>query len=107
MSMLLRHRVEVMTKNDVPDEGGGYDTEPSVVKTVRARIKPLSGKEQLEAMQLTHPVTHQVLVRRGHGIETSHWLRRGDVHYAIRSIAPHGEPPHRYDEILVESGVTV
>jgi SPP1 family predicted phage head-tail adaptor len=61
----LRHRVTFQTRSDTSDGAGGVTSTWGSPQTVWAEVLPLSGSEQLRAMQLEEQVTHRVITRSG------------------------------------------
>ena len=59
----LRHRVALQTESTTRDAGGGQIKAWATQATVWARVEPLRGFEQLQAMQHQESVTHRVTIR--------------------------------------------
>lgn len=81
----LNQRVIIKALSNTQDSFGdeGTDTEVwTAIATVWASVKPLSGRELIQAQQLHAEVTHQVRIRYRRGITTANKLvyRHRDLH---------------------------
>ena len=59
----LRHRVTVEQPFRLPDELGGQVTTWQTVKTIWAEVRPMSGKEKVEAQQWQSTLSHVIATR--------------------------------------------
>lgn len=59
----LREPITIQRKVSVSDGMGGQAISWTDLATVRAHVKPLSGREALQAMQLQASITHRVYMR--------------------------------------------
>ncbi len=84
----LRHSIALQEVANAVDAGGGHARTWSTTATVPAEIKPLSGREQLHAMQLEDAVTHRITIRyRSDVIPTTKWrVLFGTRTFNIRSV---------------------
>lgn len=72
----LRERVEIWRMGeDQQDPGGGWQPgEPELVATVWAKVNPISGRERIEARQVTSPAMYRVTMRRRTDLTEADWL---------------------------------
>lgn len=74
MIMGLLHRtITIQRPTSAPDGQGGYTSSPSVVGTVRGRVRAASASEVVQAGQRGYMVSHVVYAAAGADI------RRGDT----------------------------
>jgi SPP1 family predicted phage head-tail adaptor len=59
----LREPLTFQRKISTPDSIGGQTVQWIDLYTTRGQVTPLSGREALQAMQLTASITHRVYVR--------------------------------------------
>ena len=59
----LRERVEIQTLTRTPGLGGESAITWPTLATVWARVKPMSGNENIDAGQMASPFTHEVTIR--------------------------------------------
>lgn len=105
----LRERVTFQQESRVADGGGGHALSWANIgtnPTVWARVKPISGREQIQAMQLAGILTHRVTVRHRTDITTSMKIVWGSISLNIRSIINPDEKS-KYLELLCEEKVAV
>lgn len=103
---MLRHSITIKSRGTLASDSGGGGTYPwDVTKaTARAYIKPLSGREQLHAMQLESPVTHKIVMRYVSGITADMRVELGSRYFNIRAVI-NVEERNRWLEIMAEEGV--
>ncbi len=84
----LRHVIALQEVANAVDAGGGHGRTWTTTKEVWAEIKPLSGREQLHAMQLEDAITHRITIRYDSGtIPTTKWrVLFGTRTFYIRSV---------------------
>jgi SPP1 family predicted phage head-tail adaptor len=98
----LRHRVTIQEETRVDDGMGGFAKTWADVATVWARVSPLSGREVLQAQQLSQRVTHKVEMRE-RTIDEGNRLLYGTRGLNIRVVRNVGERD-RHTEIMAEEG---
>ena len=82
----LRHRLTIQSETKLADDGGGYTLGWADVVTVWGAIKPLSGGEQLRAMQLQDKVSHRIRIRHRSGVTPKQRLLFGSRAFQIRAV---------------------
>lgn len=90
----LRHRVTIKAVSNTQDSFGdeSIDTEVwTTVATVWADVKPLLGKELIQAQQLHLETTHQVTLRYRRGLNTTNKLVFKDRDLNILGFIDEGE----------------
>lgn len=60
---MLKHKVIIERNAEVSDGAGGTTTTWATHKTLRANVKPTSGKERMFAQRLESNTTHLVTIR--------------------------------------------
>lgn len=78
----LRHRVTIIAPEQSVDPASNEDLVEHMEgtgsgETVWANVRPRSAREQLQAGQVEHVVTHVVTMRYRSGLTTGHILRLG------------------------------
>lgn len=100
----LRHRLDVQ----VPAEGrgttGGVTTSWSTEATVSASIEPLSGREQITALQVQSRITHRITLRHYPGLTSHHRLKEGTRTFHIVS-ATNADERNRMTVVMAEERV--
>lgn len=64
----LRHRVRIENPVDTADSQGSATRIWNLLRVVWAALEPLTAREQLQAAQVQHGITHNVLLRHVDGI---------------------------------------
>lgn len=87
----LRERVTIQEQPSAADGGGGFGadgpwTAISTTPNVWARVEPLKGMEQLEAMRLETQVSHAVTIRHRSDVTTTNRLLWGSIELDIEAI---------------------
>ena len=100
----LRHRITIQSSVKTGDGGGGFTVAWSNLATVRGKIEPLRGREQLHGMQLEARVTHRILIRYRSDVTAANRILFGTRTFNIRSVLNVDER-NRWLEILAEEGV--
>jgi SPP1 family predicted phage head-tail adaptor len=86
----LRHRIIIQTKSEDPDGMGGAKVtwpEKDWIE-VWARVKPIRGMEQIQALSLEGKITHQILMRYREGVTVAkriYWKKQ-NKYFNIRSV---------------------
>ncbi len=102
----LRHRVVIEQPVRTQNDSGGWTTVWTEVATVWASVEPLSGGEQLRAMQLEEKISHRVTIRHRTGITAKMRLNFGGRLFNIRSALDRKERG-RWLDILADEGIAV
>lgn len=100
----LKRRLTLEQELPSADGGGGYALAWTTVATTWAAIQPITGGEQLAAMQLASPVTHRVVIRYRPGVSAGMRAKLGARLFNIRAVIDRAESK-RYLELLCEEGV--
>lgn len=77
----LDERISIMRMSErEPDGGGGWlPRRPVEVARVWAKVNPISGRERVEARQLTAPAMYRVTIRRRTDLTETDWIEwRGE-----------------------------
>ena len=67
----LRHRLKLTRKTETRDAHGGTVYTPATFATVWGRVKPLTGKELIDADQTETQVDHLIEIRRRSDIKAN------------------------------------
>ena len=100
----LRERVTLQQEARVTDTGGGYELSWQDVRTVRARVKPKHGTEQVQGQQLQASTWFYVTIRYREGVEAGQRLLWKGAPLNIRSVINPDEK-RQWLELLCEKGV--
>lgn len=108
----LRHRVTLQRKQPAGDGQGGQDVGWTDLAEVWAAVRPLSGRDRLQAAQVQSTVTHRVTIRWRAAPDNPQapFVFAGDrliykgVPYNIRAVVDL-EERRRFLELDAESGV--
>lgn len=100
----LREPITIQRKVSVSDGMGGQAISWTDLATVRAHVKPLSGREALQAMQLQASITHRIYMRyRADLLPSDRLVMRGQP-LQIRAIL-NMEMRNQWLEVSADSGV--
>lgn len=99
----LRHRIELQNYTTVR-KGGQKVKTWSTYDTVWAWIRPMSGKEQLSAKQVTAEITHKVTIRYHATIAVTDKIKFGTRYFDINFIGNYDER-NIYMEIMCKEKV--
>jgi SPP1 family predicted phage head-tail adaptor len=101
---MLREPIAIERQTLVSDGMGGHTSTWITLATVRAHVKPLSGREALQAMQLQASITHRIYMRyRADLLPSDRLVMRGQP-LQIRSIL-NIEMRDRWLELSCDAGV--
>ena len=100
----LRETVTVQRKQAAPDGLGGQTITWATLSTPRAKVKPLSGREALQAMQLQASITHRVYVRYGVDVTPADRLLLRGEPLQVRAVI-NMEMADRWLELTCDAGV--
>ena len=95
---LMRRRITLQTVERTPDGGGGYTETLTDLATVWARVHPLTGREQLLAMQTEAMQMHRFTIRYRAGLTTATRILYDGRTFDIRSIV---DPEERHRELQI------
>jgi len=82
----LRHRIAIQSASESRDSMGGVTYSWSTDDTVWGHIRPLSGKELVEAKQIDARVTHKIIIREYSSLTPSHRFQNDSRNFNISSI---------------------
>ena len=91
---LMRRRVTIRTMARTPDGMGGYTETPTDVSDIPARVEPLEGREQLQAMQTGMERPHRFVMRYREGMTAAQTILYGTRTFDIKSVVD-TEEKHR------------
>ncbi len=103
----LRHEIVIQAENATTDAGGGGGdpwASPTTVATIMASIRPLRGRERLQAMQAQDSLSHVFTARWISGITPKHRILFGTRTFNIRAVINVEERDQKL-EIFAEEGV--
>lgn len=98
---LMRRKVTIRTMTRTPDGMGGYTETPTDITGIDARIDPLEGREQVEAMQTGMQRPHRIVIRYREAMTGAKTLVYGTRTFDIKSVVD-PEERHRELHILAE-----
>lgn len=99
----IRHRLTLQQQSLTPDGAGGFTRTWQNVADLWGEIRPATGREKLEAMQLQAAVTHRVTLRYRAGVTAAMRLLYENRSLNIRVVLNRGERD-RWLDILAEEG---
>lgn len=97
----MRRTVTIRTMTRTPDGMGGYTETPTDVTGIPARIDPLEGREQVEAMQTGMQRPHRFYLRYRDGMTGATQLVYDSRTFDIKSVVD-PEEKHRELHILAD-----
>lgn len=103
----LNRRIKLEQIGETPNGLGDYDTAYTLIATVWAEVKPLSGKQYISDTQISEKPTHKFTVRFRRDLKKDHFIllteapTEPDRRFRIFSITNAGER-NEYLEILAE-----
>ena len=92
----LRHEITIQQVSETKDTYGGVDKSWSTFATVRAEIKPLSGREYFANEQQNSTISHKVAIRYLAGVTAKMRVLFGSRTLEIVS------PPINFEERNIE-----
>lgn len=101
----LDQRISIQTEQTTADGMGGTTTSWSTVATVWAKVRPLTGKEREQGLQVESPATYAVIMRNRTVSEAQRlkWDSNGDLILNIRFVGRQARA--QYIKIEAEMGV--
>lgn len=101
---MLREPLTIQRKLAVSDGMGGQAIQWIDLTTVRAHVKPLSGREAVQAMQLQASITHRIYMRYRADLTPADRLVMRGQPLQIRSVI-NVEMRNRWLELACDAGV--
>ncbi len=98
----LDKRVTIQERRSTDDGGGGEDITYADLATVPASVSPGTGREFVNAQQLTPELTHMVVMRYRDGVTPKHRLR-----YVVRGVSRFlpihivSDPDERHEQLVL------
>lgn len=102
---VLRHRPVLEQASRTSDGGGGVTESWTAVATLWAQIRPLSGKERLEADRISGQIGHEVILRYRQGVLPAMRLRHGTRIFHILAVLDEDERHERLKCLCEERGL--
>jgi SPP1 family predicted phage head-tail adaptor len=87
----LRHIIAIERQVEVTDSNGDRSREWEYVTSVRAEIKPMSGRELLLAQQVQSQVSVNIVIRYNADIDATCRAKYNGVIYSIQAVIPDPE----------------
>jgi len=100
----LRERIIIQSESLTPDGLGGFSTAWIDDVTLWAQIKPKTGREALEAMQVRNMQMYDVIIRYRTGITPKQRISWGSRIFNIRAVMNKDER-EKYLTLVCEEGV--
>jgi SPP1 family predicted phage head-tail adaptor len=94
----LTRRVAIREVTRTPDAGGGWSEEWATVATVWARVEPLQGDEQIQAMQTGMRAPYRFTIRYRDGLTGASELVYGGRRFNVTSVT---DTNARHRELVV------
>lgn len=101
----LRHRINIEKRSTVQDSGGQPLLEWTPVKTLKARVEPIAGREYFTADQFAPEVTTRILIRFTTAVDEGMRALFLGVYYDIKTVLDI-QFRHRWIIMMCESGVS-
>ncbi len=102
----LRHRLTIQQEQRAGDAGTGVTIVWAKVAEVWGSVKPLSGRETLQAMQLQARISHSIRIRYRAGITVGMRVLFGTRAFNIRAVKNVDERNRWLDIMADEGGAT-
>ena len=87
----LRHQIELQSYTTTADDVGHPVKTWSTYTTIWAWVRPMSGREQLNAEQVTGEITHKVTIRYHSTIAVTNRIKFGSRYFDINFIGNYDE----------------
>lgn len=100
----LDKRVTLQQESQTPDGGGGYSLSWSDVATFWARVEPLSGQEELQAMSLEATITHRIWFRKRDDVQANMRITLGSRVFTVWSPPVNVDEADRFQYVNAEEG---
>lgn len=99
----LRHRVSVEASTETRDAHGGPIRTWAASEVVWAAVRPLAGRELIEAQQVQPRVTHRVTMRYLPSLTASKRIIYGDRTFEIQAVMHTDERGHETIALCMEA----
>ena len=86
----LRHRIEIQSYTTVREGGQNVKTW-STRETLWAWVRPMSGREKMNAQQVAAEITHKILIRYYDSLAPTNRIKFGGRYFDINFIADYDE----------------
>lgn len=103
---MLRHPITIQRQTKTPNDSGGQSIVWTTHKSMKAQVKPKSGRERVYGMQLESPLTHAIIIRYTDDILTADRVNFNGRLMQIRAIR-NLEEMNRWIELSCEEGVAL
>lgn len=100
----MRQRVTIQSVTQTPNGSGGFFESWGTFTTVWASIEPVTAAQKFGYMQLSHEVTHKIIVRFFSGLTSAMRILYGTRIFAVQSYRDF-EERNRFLEIMAKEGV--
>ena len=97
----MRRKVTIRTMTRTPDGGGGYTESPVDVTGIDARVRPLEGRELIQAMQTGMQRPHEFTIRYRTGMTGAKTLIYDSRTFDIKSVID-PEEKHRELQLMTD-----
>jgi SPP1 family predicted phage head-tail adaptor len=94
----LTRSVTIRAKVSTPDEYGGETETTSDVATVRAKVEPLQGREQIDAMQTGMKAPHRFTIRYRTDVTGATEILYAGHSFDVASVV---DPDARHRELVI------
>jgi SPP1 family predicted phage head-tail adaptor len=103
---MLRHPITIQRQVKVKNDSGGQDITWVNHKSMKAQVKPKSGRERMYGMQLESPLTHTIIIRYADDILTVDRVNFNGRLMQVRAVR-NLEEMNRWIELSCEEGVAI
>lgn len=100
----LRERITIQQAVETPDGGGGSSVVWTDLATLWAEVRPLSGRERLQAQQIEASVDYRVTIRYRSDVDAGMRVVWGALTMNIRAVY-NEDRKRKYLTLDAESGV--
>lgn len=101
----LRHVVSVERQVEVVDSNGDHLREWEYVTSVRAEIKPMSGRELLLAQQVQSNVSVNIVIRYNALVNATMRVKKNGTIYTVQAVIPDPESGNEWMTLQCATGV--
>lgn len=100
----LRHVVSIERQVEIKDSNGDHHREWEYVTSLRAEIKPMSGRELLMAQQVQSTVTVNITTRYRSDVDASCRVKANGIIYTIAAVIPDPESGREWMQLQCSVG---